>query len=80
MIIVNFEELQVGDYFRCPQDPNNWTWLKIKEKELYDDDSNILFNSLIISGISAGYDYSYEIDWCPPDMKIIKVDRPESFK
>ena len=52
MNIVNFEELQVGDYFRCPQDP----------------------------GISAGYDYSYEIDWCPPDMKVVKVDRPESFK
>lgn len=76
MNIVNFKDLNMGDYFMQPKDPDKWLWLKIKDK-LYDDEGDIQFNSLIISGIGIDHDFSYETDYCPPNMKVIKVGSHE---
>lgn len=77
--IVDFDDLQVGEYFRGENDESDWTWLKIKENQ-GDIDSGGWFNALVVLGQEDGHNYAYETDYCPPDMKCIRVDRPESFK
>lgn len=83
MNVVEFKDLQVGEYFRSPDaeipESKDWVWLKIKENH-GDIDSGGWYNTLVIVGQGADHDFSYEADYCPNSMKVIKVNRPKSFK
>jgi len=78
--IVDFDDLQVGEYFRGENDESDWTWLKIKESQDNFIAGEDLYNALVVHGVGEEHDFAYETDYCPPDMKCVKVNRLESFK